>query len=42
MTFDLITSGAIQSMDPVGCIICSDPDQRDLTVAKPKSPIFTV
>lgn len=32
----------IHSTEPVGCSTCWEPLQRDFTVAKPKSPIFTV
>lgn len=32
----------IQSMEPLGCSTCCDPLQRVFTVARPKSPIFTV
>lgn len=32
----------IHRMEPVGCSTCWDPLHRDLTVARPKSPIFTV
>lgn len=37
-----MTSGAIHRIDPVGCSTCWEPLHRDLTVARPKSPIFTV
>lgn len=37
-----ITSGAIQSIEPVGWLNCCDPSQRVFTVASPKSPILTV
>lgn len=36
---DLLT---IHRMEPVGCSTCWDPLHLDLTVASPKSPIFTV
>lgn len=32
----------IHNMDPLGCSTCWEPLQRYFTVAKPKSPIFTV
>uniref|UniRef100_A0A0E9V8N9 Uncharacterized protein n=1 Tax=Anguilla anguilla TaxID=7936 RepID=A0A0E9V8N9_ANGAN len=37
-----ITSGAIQRMEPDSCSNWCEPLQRDFTVARPKSPIFTV
>lgn len=32
----------IHKMDPLGCSTCCEPLHRDLTVARPKSPILTV
>lgn len=37
--FDGLT---IHRMEPLGCSTCWEPLHRDFTVAKPKSPIFTV
>ena len=39
---DNISNITIQSMEPVGCWNWCDPLHRTLTVASPKSPIFTV